>query len=325
MIGLFRTLNLLNLLMLGIIAVVLRLGILLNPPNNLDFSIFESYASVLFNIPTENLFSVETNLFLALILTFIQAILFNRIVNEYNLLGKQSFLPALMYVTCSSLLIHFLVLTPALICNFLVIWILDKFLSIHRKESAQATMFDLGMIIGVGALIYLPFVSMMLLLWICLIIFRPFNWREWLAGIIGFATVYFFIAVAYYWTDSYRDLQDFKVPLAIEFKLLQINIYNYLVLVPLVLILFLSIISLQQRLYRSYVHIRKSFLLLFFVLIFTLLSFFITSKYQVYHFLLAVPAASVFMGFYFMSATKRWFYESMYLIFVGCIIYFQFV
>ena len=324
MISLFRTLNLINLLLLGIIAVVLRLGILLNPPQSLDFSIFESYASVLFNLPTENLFAVETNLYLALILSVVQAIIFNRIVNEYNLLGKQSFLPALMYVTCSSLLVHFLVLTPVLLCNFLVIWMLDKFLSIHRKESAQGTMFDLGMIIGVGALIYLPFISMMLLLWICLIIFRPFNWREWIAGLIGLATVYFFIAVAYYWTDSFEELKNFKVPLAIEFKLFNIDIYNYLVLIPLVVILFLSVISIQQKLYRSYVHIRKAFLMLFFIFIFSLLSFFITSKYQVYHFLLAVPAASVFMAFYFMSSNKRWFYESLYLILVGCIIYFQF-
>ncbi|MBC8052991.1 MAG: beta-carotene 15,15'-monooxygenase [Sphingobacteriaceae bacterium] len=324
MIGLFRTLNPVNLLVLGILSILLRLGIILNPPTNLDFSIFESYASVLFNLPAGNLFDVRTNLLLALIITLVQAVLFNRVINEYNLLGKQSFLPALMYVTCSSLLVHFLVLTPALICNFLVIWILDKFLSVHRKESAQATMFDLGMMVAVGALIYLPFIAMMLLLWICLIIFRPFNWREWLAGVIGFITIYFFIAVAYYWTDSIEKLRDFEVPLAIEFKLFQINIYNYLVLIPLLLILFLSVISLQQRLYRSYVHIRKSFLLLFFMLIFMLLSFFITSKYQVHHFLLAIPAASVFMGYYFMSAGKKWFYESLYLILVGFIIYFQF-
>lgn len=325
MIGLFRTLNLLNLLLLGLIAIALRLGVFLNPPQNLNFSIFESYASVLFNIPVVNLLSVEANLFFALIITLVQAVIFNRIMNEYNLLGKQSFLPALMYVTCSSLLAHFVVLTPALLCNFLVIWILDKFLSVHRNESAQAAMFDMGMIIGVGSLVYLPFVAMMLLLWVCLIIFRPFNWREWLAGIIGFGTVYFFIAVAYYWTDSFAALRDFKVPLAIEFKLLTINIYDYLVLIPVLLVLFLSIVSLQQRLYRSYVHIRKSYLLLFFMLIFTLVSFFITSKYQVYHFLLSVPAASVFMGFYFMHGTKRWFYESIYLVMVGCIIYFQFI
>jgi hypothetical protein len=325
MIGLFRSLNPINLVVLVIVAGILRVGIYFNPPDNLNFSVFESYAAVLFNASNQNLFSVESNLLFALIITLIQAIIFNRVINEYNLLGKPSFLPALMYVTCSSLLTHFLVLTPALLCNFLMIWMLNKFLSIHRKESAQSTMFDLGMIIAAGTLIYLPFIAMMLLLWICLIIFRPFNWREWVAGIIGFLTLYFFIAVAYYWTDSYQELKDFVVPLATEFKLIPINIYDYLVLIPVLFILFLSVISLQQKLYRSYVHIRKSYLMLFFALIFSMLSFFITSKYHVYHFLLAVPSAAVFMGFYFISATKKWFYEGLYLLLMVCIVYFQFL
>lgn len=324
MINLFRRLNPVNILLLGVVAVILRLGIFSDPPESLDFKIFESYTSVLLNIQSNNLFSVEANLFFALLLTLIQALLFNTIVNEYNLLGKPSFMPALMYVTGSSLLVHFLVLTPVLLCNFLVIWMLSKFLSIHRKDSAQATMFDLGMIIAVGTLIYLPFVAMMLLLWISLIIFRAFNWREWIAGIIGFITVYFFIAVAYYWTDSFEALQDFKVPLAIEFKLIQINIYDYLILVPLLIILFLSVISLQQKLNRSSVHIRKSFLLLFFIFLFSILSFFITSKYQVFHFLLLVPSVAVFMAFYFMHATKAWFYENLYFILLGGVVYFQF-
>jgi hypothetical protein len=162
-------------------------------------------------------------------------------------------------------------------------------------------------------------------LWICLLIFRPFNWREWIVGIIGFLTLYFFIAVAYYLTDSYQKSKNFEVPLAIEFKLTGIKIYDYLVLVPVLFILFLSVISIQQKLYRSYVHIRKSYLMLFFIFLFSMLSFFITSKYQVYHFLLAVPSVSVFMGFFFISATKKWFYESLYLVLAGCIIYVQFL
>ncbi len=324
MISLFRRLNPVNILLLCIIAVILRIGIFLNPPDKLDFKAFEVYASVLFNIQSNNLFSVEANLFFATLLTLAQALLLNKIVNEYNLLGKPSFLPALMYVTGSSLLMHFLVLTPALICNFLVIWMLSKFLSIHRKESALSTMFDLGIIIALGTLIYLPFVAMMLLLWISLIIYRAFNWREWIAGILGFVTIYFFIAVAYYWTDSLEKLRNFQVPLAIEFKLFPINYYEYLVLVPVLLILFLSIISLQNKLYRSNIHIRKSYLLLFFIFIFGIASFFITSRYQIFHFLLAVPAAAVFMAFYFSNAIKPWFYESLYLMLLGFILYFQF-
>lgn len=326
MIRLFRGLNPLTLVVLVIIAGILRIGILLNPPAKLEFSILEPYTAVLVNIPVANLFSPRDNILIALVIVLIQAVLFNTIINKYNLLGKPSFLPALMFVTASSVLVHFLVLSPVLICNFLIIWMLDKFLSISRQESAQANMFDLGMMIATGSLIYFPFAFMMILLWICLMIFRPFEWREWIAGIIGFSTVYFFIGVAYYWTDSLSKLENFKVPLATAFpQMFQINIYDYVAIIPVLVILLLSVISLQQKLYRSYVHIRKAYLMLFFIFIFSILSFFILAKHPIYHFLLAIPAASVFMGFYFTSATKAWFYESLYLILVGFIVYFQFI
>ncbi|MBC7915072.1 MAG: beta-carotene 15,15'-monooxygenase, partial [Pyrinomonadaceae bacterium] len=125
---------------------------------------------------------------------------------------------------------------------------------------------------------------------------------------------------------SLSKLENFKVPLATAFpQMFQINIYDYVAIIPVLVILLLSVISLQQKLYRSYVHIRKAYLMLFFIFIFSILSFFILAKHPIYHFLLAIPAASVFMGFYFTSATKAWFYESLYLILVGFIVYFQFI
>lgn len=311
-------------MILALTGGLLRIGILINPPEKLTFSMLEPYAAALIKIPGPDFFTPLENVLLALLISLIQAVLINTVANKYNLLGKQSFLPALMFVTVSSLLVPFLVLSPVLFCNFLFIWMIDRFLSVSRQESAQAVMFDLGMIIATGTLFYFAFASMMILLWMCLMIFRPFNWREWIAGLIGFATIYFFIAVAYYWTDSLALFDNFKVTLATDFtKILQFNIYNYLAIIPVMLILLLSVFSLQRKLYRSNVHIRKSYLFLFLVLMVSMLSFLLVVKHPVTHFLLAVPAASIFMAFYFNSAVKPWFYESLYLLLAVVIIYFQ--
>lgn len=326
MINLFRKLNPLILLLLVFIAIVLRIGVLVQLPETIEFNFLESYAASLVDLPSDSLFNSASNVFFAAVITLIQAVIFNRIINNYNLLGRPSFLPALMYITASGLLAPFLVLSPALICNFLMLWIIDKFLKIYRKAEVRSTMFDLGMIIAAGTLIYFPFVAIFPLLWISLIMFRPFDWREWISGIIGFVTIYFFIAVFYYLSDSYNEINSLKVPLAKDFPaLLHINLYDYIVLVPLLLILILAIISLQQKLYRSSVHIRKSYLLLFYIMIFSLLAFFLKPEYHVYHFLLAVPSTAVFMAHYFMNATKRWFYESLYILLLAFMIYFQFV
>src|SRR5690606_33269265 len=124
------------------------------------------------------------------------------ITNRYNLLGRPTFLPALMYIALASMLTPFLVLTPTLICNFLLIWMIDKFLSIYRRTDIISLVFDLGLIIAVGTLFYFPFISFLVLIWIGLLIFRPFNWREWAAGPFGFIVIYFLLFILYIWTDQ---------------------------------------------------------------------------------------------------------------------------
>src|SRR4051812_31637458 len=176
MINQFRKLSPVNLFFLVIISIVLRLGILMHLPEKLNFNFMEPFAWTLINAPSRGLFSPLENVTVATILTLIQAIILNRIINHHNILGKPTFLPALMYVTGSSILMPFLVLNPVIFCNFFILWMIAKFLNIYHKNEARSVMFDLGMIVAAGTLIYFPFIAMMPLLWISLIIFRPFNW-----------------------------------------------------------------------------------------------------------------------------------------------------
>ena len=324
MINQFRSLNPVNLIFLALVAIILRVGVLVKLPEQLSFSLFEPYADILVKVP-EDFFTPFSNVFYAAVIVFIQAVLLNRIVNNYNLLGKPSFIPALMYVTATSLLEPFIVLSPALIANFLIIWMIDKFLSIYRREQVLSVIFDLGMIVAAGALIYSPFVVMLPLVWLALIVFRPFYWREWLAAPLGFITVCFFIGTFYYLKDSLDIFLD-SGPLATTFRTgFKVNLYDYTVLIPLVLILILSFFTLRSKFYRSNVHVRKAYYVLLFLFLFGLLSFYVKSEYSVHHFLLALPAASVFMGHFFASSTRRWFYEGLYILLAVFIIYFQFV
>lgn len=324
MINQFRNLNPVNLILLTAAAILLRIGVWIKLPESLGFSLLEPYTARLVRIP-DGLFSPSGNLFFATFIVFIQAVLLNRIINNYNLLGKPSFMPALMYVTTTAILGPFTVLNPALIANFFVLWMLERFLSIYRKDNVLSLLFDLGMIVAAGTLVYFPFIGMLPLLWINLIIFRPFNWREWVAGLTGFITICFFVCTFYYVNGSLAGFLK-TVPLVTAFSTgFHINFYHYTVLIPLVIILILSAFTLQKKFYRSSVHVRKAYFLLGFMLLFGIFSFYLKREFSVYHFLLAIPAASVFMSHFFVNAGKRWFYESIYILLAAFIIYFQFV
>ncbi len=325
MIEQFRSLNPLNIFLLIVVAVILRLGVLIDLPDQFNLDFVEPFARFLIRIPLENSLSPFANILAALLIAIVQAFIFNKIINQYNLLGKPTFLPALMYISATSLFAPFILLSPALICNFILLWMTEKLLSIYRRTELRPVMFDIGMMIAAGTLIYFPFIAMAPLLWISLLIFRPFNWREWIAGIIGFVTIYFFLAVYYYWNDSLDQFYSIWLPLTSRFPVnFNINWYDYLVLIPVALILVMGILQLQNSFFRSFVQTRKSFQLLFFMFVLALVSFYLKTDYKIYHFVLCVPPAAVLMAYYFAKAgKKRWIYEGLFLILAGSIIYFQ--
>ncbi|ULT27687.1 hypothetical protein KUH03_13915 [Sphingobacterium sp. E70] len=197
---------------------------------------------------------------------------------------------ALMYMTLASLFLPFLVLSPTLICNFISIWMLSKLLSLYRQTDVKAEMFDLGMIVGIGSLIYFPFLSMFFLLWIALLIFRPFNWREWITPLLGLATIYFILGVIYLWVGKMDLFYTIWLPFTYKFPTaIRIQLFDYLVLVPVLFTLILFLLILKDNFFKSIVHIRKSFQLLFFMLCLAVASFYWNKKLTEAHFLLCAP------------------------------------
>ncbi len=325
MINLFRNLNPINISFLAVFAVFMRIAIFYQVPPELNFEFLEPYAKLLIRIPLNTLLPL-TNIILATIIVFVQALLFNRIINNHGLLSKPTYLPALLYITGSSLFMQFLILSPPLICNFLLIWVMDKFLRIGKNQDAIMTMFDVGMIIALGTLIYFPFIVLLLMLWLSLLLYRSFNWREWVSGVIGFFTIFFFIAVFYYWNDNIDQFYKIFVPLANKFPtVFKINFNDYLVLIPVTVIMILATLQLRENFFRSFISTRKAFQMLFFMFIVVIVSFYTKPDFRVFHFLLSVPPGAVLLAYYFSNAKKRWFYESLFALLVLSIQYFLFV
>ncbi|HMI01116.1 MAG TPA: DUF6427 family protein [Pedobacter sp.] len=304
----------------------MRMAIFADLPVLLQFEFLEPYTKFFVKIPIGETLSPSGNVIVAGFMIYIQAILFNRVVNNHALLSKPSFLPALLYVTSASLFMPFLILSPPLICNFLLIWIMDKFLKVGKSPNAIMIMFDIGMIIAIGTLIYFPFIVMLVMLWLTLLLYRSFDWREWISGLVGILTIFFFIGVYYYWNDSLSMFYKIWLPLGNKFpSVFKINYNDYLVLVPVLIMMVLAALQLRENFFRSFISTRKAFQMLFFMFVVALISFYTKPDFRLYHFLLCVPPGSVLLAYYFSNASKRWFYESLFLILVFAIQYFLFV
>lgn len=325
MINIFRSYNPINIAWLAVLTLLLRFGYLAHAPSRVEFVFVEPFARLLVPVNYEFALSPFVNVLLAAALVFVQALLLNTMVNYFNLMGKPSYLPALMYITLSALFTPFLILSAPLICNFLVVLMLYKLFGLYQGGKVMASAYDMGLIVALGSLIYLPFIYLFLVILIALVTFRPFNWREWVAATLGYITVFFFLAVIYFNNNRIHAFSKIWLPLGTQFPVsISINTYNFLLLIPVVIILILSAYRLQQHFFKSYVHIRKSYQLLLVFFIVAGLSFYVKAVFQLNHFLLcAIPAAIAF-AYYFLYSTSRWFYETLYLLLLAGIIWFQF-
>ena len=325
MIDIFRRFNPLNIIWLAVLLFILRAGYVLFAPAAIPLQLTEPFVRTLIPVTYASTLAPTISVLLAAGVVLIQAVLVNYLINYYNLLGRPSFLPALMYVTLSGLFTPFLVLSAPLLCNFVIIWMLFKLLELYKTDESKSLAFDLGMLVATGSLIYLPFTYLMAAAWVALIIFRPFDWRDWAAGFIGYVTVFFFIGVIYYLTDRLPYLYQIWLPLGSSFKLPQVlDKYDLILLIPVALIIILGTFKLQENFFKSYVLIRKAFQLLFFIVLIAALSFYVRPEFGLSHFLLCTVPVAIFFAYYFLYAGKRWVYETLFFLLIASIIYFQF-
>lgn len=324
MIGQFRTSNPLNIFWLVIITILLRIAF----AYNLQLEASQPFAQLLQNLLVPHQYysnlTILGNITLATVLVFIQALLLNVIVNKHNLLGRQTYLPALFYIIFCSLLMPFLTLSLPLLCNFFVLYIFNKLLQTYKQPSAITLLFDIGLVIGLATIIYFPLACLLLLVWACLIVLRPFYWREWLSGLIAFVTCLFFLAVYYYYNQNLALFinmwQPFKTP---SNFLDSLNLNQFWVLLPLAIVVFLALVKVAANFFKSFVLIRKGFIILLFIAIALTGSFYLNPNFPINHFiLLAIPFAFL-MAYYFLNAKKKWIYESLFVALLATIIYFQ--
>lgn len=315
-----------NIALVTVVGTLLCLGAFFHLPDQLTPVVMEPAVSNLIGLSFGEGLTPRANVLVTLVLTLVQAFLLNKVVNHFNFMGKPNFLVALLFMTLVSLFLPFLVLSPTLICNFLTIWMVSKLFNIYKQPDVKRLMFDLGMITALGSLVYFPFIVMLLLLWIALIVFRPFIWREWLTPILGFLVVYFLIGVLYYWLDRLDEFVAVFSPFTNPFPTtLNVDMHDYLVAIPVILALIGFLFVLREHYFRSVVHIRKSFQLLFYLLFLVVISFYLNEHITINHFLLCAPPLAIYLAFYFSHAKIKWLYEGLYMVIVLTILYFQFV
>ncbi|WP_126970402.1 DUF6427 family protein [Gynurincola endophyticus] len=198
---------------------------------------------------------------LTFILIYIQALLFNKVINQFKLLGKPSYLPAMSYVLITSLVPSWNEFSAPLLINGLLIWLFYGLAKSFTSNQPRADVYNFGIIAAVITLLYQPAVLFIAFVLIGIFVMRPFRFKEWLICLLGVLTPYYFVAVILFLTDKFSwsvilpDL-DFHLPVLLKDQKLVISLS--LLIFPFLMGAF----WVQASLNKMLIQVRKSWSLL---------------------------------------------------------------
>jgi hypothetical protein len=272
----------------------------------------------------------NTNSFVSVLFTFalvlMQAFLMIQFNKKYILINYRTYLPAFFYILISGSFVHLQRFNPVVLgCLFIYISI-DYIFSIYRKEYALNKLYLAGFFIAIASLIWAPFTVFILILFIALMILRPFIGREWIVGVLGFLTPYLFAFVYYFvFFDQYLQgvLDNFTQSFQLIKPVYALHYSYYIFYGFLSLMIIVASYTIAANFQKKKIKTRKYFEINLWLFLISLSLFFVfrNVSYEILY-VMSIPLAFLLTD-YFYTAKKTWFLNLVLLIFIGSIVYIQ--
>jgi hypothetical protein len=277
---------------------------------------------------------VEQYPFLITLLSFLlilcEALLINYIISKNEIINTTTYLPALVYVVLMSLQPEMFSLHPIVIANLFMLLAMYKLMQTYRKETAYSEAFDTGFFISLACLFYIPSIVFLLLLWVGLIIIRPFIWREWIISTIGFALPWTYLIFAYFWVNKLDTLQydalyyTLIVP-AKSLSTIHFSYSEYLQVFLLLLAAFFTSGRFLRDFNKGTVRLRSNLSVILYFFVFSIISIIFAPEYSIpYLSFLSIPFSILFSS-YLLFAKKEWMAELLFLLLIISVFINQFI
>lgn len=251
----------------------------------------------------------------SLILVFIQAIVFNLILQSSNAYSEKSLIPAILYLLFSTLFFDFNTLSPVVMgTTFLLFAVNLIFLQIKIKENAES-MFYSGLMIGIASLFHMPLIFFLLMALVCSILFIRSKPRLYFTLIIGFLFPFLIIGVYYAWKNGYSSFYSNLIHPFFNSYLhipVESKVYFLALSTPFILS-FLSILLVLSS--SKYVNVQYIFFRIMGLwLVSGLISMFFTQHLYPFQFFILVPAFAYFSSHFFLLIRKKMVVEITFVV-----------
>jgi len=310
-----------NIVITLLFGLLLKLPLFLYPKNivasPIDGRLYQWFISIL---PQDSLMVYSV---IAFALLYTQALMINYLVNEYRMIIKATYLPAMAFLLLTSLLPEWNYLSSPMLANSFILWMFIYLFSLYNSNNAKAQVYNIGLITGITSYIYFPSAAFLICVLLGLMILKPFRLNEIVLFFLGCLTPYYFHGV-YLFLFGDLSFRNFFPLISIRIPVLKNSIWLAGSILLLTIPFLVGGYFVQANLRRMLIQVRKNWSVL---LIYLLLAFFVPFINSDRSFetwiLVTVPFAAFHACAYFYPI-KRWFPLVVFFITIGYILYQQY-
>lgn len=250
---------------------------------------------------------------IAFVLLLGEAILLNATLADFKIIPKNSYLTAFIYVLMMSYTPAMLTLHPFLIVNALTILLLLMLFKIKTKEESYKEIFLCGFLTGICSLFYFKSAGLIIIVWIFLLVFHSFSWRELLISIMGLAIVFLYLFTYFLLTDQlmlvFKQIQH--VFSAINFGRSPgiYSVYEYLTTSIIVVLFLVSSVKMFLISREKVIYVRKVFNVIFWLFVLNTLSLLFLADDFIYEISYMLLPLSILVSYYYLNLKRILFGE----------------
>ncbi len=262
LLNIYKTNQPLILLFLPIVALVIWF------PNLYNTDIVIHNTTPLFQlIQTKH---ILINKLIGLVILITTAILINTTINKNEFFQQNLYIPSLLYVLIMSSLPQLNTLHPILVSNLFIALTFRRLINIHSQVSCKSEIFDASLFLLIAGLFYPPSLLFIPIIWITLMIFRPFNWKEWSVPFLALGLFLIYFYTSFLFTEKTQH--------------------------------YLTQNILESSTYSPYTYLSPTYILSFFIIIFSLLGIYQIHKKRKFSSIRYKKMTSTILAFLILSA-----------------------
>jgi hypothetical protein len=262
---------------------------------------------------------------LAMALVFVQALMLNQLFLRREVYQDLTMLPALIYVVLMCSFMDFYTLSPALMANTLLIWVINLIFSEVSEKRRGKSYVEIGIYLGVATLLYLPALLLLLVPVIVFFLYTPTKLVGYISMSFAFVFSILVMFLVFYMSDREYELYlNYFHPLFYLSPRLLMEVKDlFLLFVGHLLLLFLAIRRLYgPSRYTNYQLRCQNVMILWWVV--SVLAAFLGSSISPSTWIMAIPASSFLISHYFLLLRSTLAKELVFTLFLFSVLFFSY-